>query len=131
MTSSVELVRLNDVSDHRPTTRISTQRFAFDLNTMVPLGLLLNELITNSFKHAFKGRNEGHINLSIRNAHRMAPMISMYSDDGVGIPCGEDASRTDRRWSVAHRELRGATERPNDRGWTGRQRNYHIRFCDR
>jgi hypothetical protein len=32
---------------------------------MVPLGLVLNELITNSFKHAFKGRNAGHIKLTI------------------------------------------------------------------
>jgi two-component sensor histidine kinase len=70
MTLLSELVRLNDVSDRITYDTDIDPGLAFDLNTMVPLGLLLNELITNSFKHAFKGRNEGHINLSIQRCRR-------------------------------------------------------------
>lgn len=80
-----ELVRVNDVRD---TIRYDTDiepGLTLDLNTMVPLGLLLNELITNSFKHAFTGRPEGHIELRIASVGDGAVDI-VYSDDGSGIP---------------------------------------------
>lgn len=35
------------------------------LDTLVPLGLLLNELISNSLKHAFEGREEGTITVKL------------------------------------------------------------------
>jgi two-component sensor histidine kinase len=80
-----ELVHLNDVGERiRYDSDIDTG-LAFDLNTMVPLGLLLNELITNSFKHAFVGRSSGHIQLSIHRAEERAFDL-YYQDDGVGIP---------------------------------------------
>ena len=52
---------------------------------MVPLGLLINELITNSFKHAFTDRDSGRIMLVI---HMAEPNVFdlLYSDNGVGIP---------------------------------------------
>jgi len=80
-----ELVRVNDVRDRiRYSTDIDAG-LAFDLNTMVPLGLLLNELITNSFKHAFTGRSEGMIVLALHHAEDGAYDLA-YSDDGVGMP---------------------------------------------
>jgi two-component sensor histidine kinase len=80
-----ELVRLNDVSDQITYETDIAPGLAFDLNTMVPLGLLLNELITNSFKHAFSGRVEGHIQLFIHPASEGGYDLR-YTDDGVGIP---------------------------------------------
>jgi two-component sensor histidine kinase/HAMP domain-containing protein len=80
-----ELVKLNDVRD---TIRYRTNidpNLALDLNTMVPLGLLLNELITNSFKHAFAGRDHGMIELSVSPSGEGGYDL-VYSDDGVGIP---------------------------------------------
>jgi len=80
-----ELVRVNDVRDRiRYSTDIDAE-LAFGVNTMVPLGLLLNELITNSFKHAFTGRSEGLISLAL---HRVEgdSFDLVYGDDGVGMP---------------------------------------------
>lgn len=37
------------------------------LNTIVPLGLLINELLTNSFKHAFSNKKDGKITINIEN----------------------------------------------------------------
>ena len=34
-----------------------------DIDTAIPLGLILNELITNSYKYAFKDRLEGLIKI--------------------------------------------------------------------
>lgn len=80
-----DLVRVNDVDDRIAYHTNIDKDLAFDLNTMVPLGLLLNELITNSFKHAFHGRGSGHIDLAITDAKEGGYDL-FYSDDGVGIP---------------------------------------------
>jgi two-component sensor histidine kinase/HAMP domain-containing protein len=80
-----ELVRLNDVSDSVRYRTDIDDGLAFDLNTMVPLGLLLNELITNSLKHAFQGRNMGLIHLAIHNAEGNSFDL-LFTDDGVGMP---------------------------------------------
>ena len=80
-----DLVRVNDVDDRIAYQTNIDKGLAFDLNTMVPLGLLLNELITNSFKHAFHGRVSGHIDLAITDAQEGRYDL-YYSDDGVGIP---------------------------------------------
>jgi two-component sensor histidine kinase/HAMP domain-containing protein len=80
-----ELIQLNNVRDSIRYQTTVDKGIALDLDTMVPLGLVLNELITNSFKHAFPGRDQGMINLLL---HRVADneFELIYSDNGVGIP---------------------------------------------
>ncbi len=80
-----ELVQLNDVRDTIRYNAVIDDGLSLDLDTMVPLGLVLNELITNSFKHAFEGRDHGEINLHIRRVSEKEFDL-IYSDDGVGIP---------------------------------------------
>jgi two-component sensor histidine kinase/HAMP domain-containing protein len=80
-----ELVRMNDVNDRIEYSTDIDTGLAFDLTTMVPLGLLLNELITNSLKHAFKGRDSGSILLSIHHAEDQVFDLR-YTDNGVGMP---------------------------------------------
>jgi hypothetical protein len=80
-----ELVRMNDVGERIRYDSDIDEGLAFDLTTMVPLGLLLNELITNSFKHAFVGRPGGRIRLSLHRADDRSFDLH-YEDDGVGIP---------------------------------------------
>ena len=80
-----ELVRVNDVEGRIRCSTDIDQGLSFGLNTMVPLGLLLNELITNSFKHAFHGRDAGAVSLSIHRADDGAFDLH-YADDGTGIP---------------------------------------------
>jgi len=80
-----ELVRVNDVGEKIQYRTHIDNDLTFDLQTMVPLGLLLNELITNSFKHAFKKRSTGHIKLAITSVKESAYDL-IYTDDGVGIP---------------------------------------------
>jgi len=80
-----ELIRVNNVGERIQYRTHIDQGLSFDLNTMVPLGLLLNELITNSFKHAFTGRATGHIKLAITSVQDGSYDL-IYTDDGVGIP---------------------------------------------
>lgn len=59
------------------------QNIHFSVDKMIPLGLLINELITNSILHGFKGASHGTIELTLKDisgAYRLT-----YKDDGLGI----------------------------------------------
>ena len=49
----------------------------------IPCGLLLNEVLTNSFKHAFKGKESGQIEISF--VRKEGKHLLSIKDDGVGI----------------------------------------------
>lgn len=55
-----------------------------DARKVAPLGILVNELITNSMKYAFKGRDSGLISLRAKIAAGRVRLE--YRDDGVGLP---------------------------------------------
>jgi two-component sensor histidine kinase len=56
----------------------------FDMDTMVPLGLIINELVTNSYKYAFKHAGEKWVRISI--VRESEGFQLNYSDSGPGIP---------------------------------------------
>ncbi len=57
-----------------------------DIDTVVPLGLIANELITNSLKHAFEDNRKGNIQVSLKEEENRLKL--MVSDDGKGLPGG-------------------------------------------
>lgn len=58
---------------------------AIDISTetAVPLGLVVNELVTNSFKYAFNGRDKGALAITLKRERER--MLLTISDDGPGI----------------------------------------------
>jgi len=62
-----------------------------DLERAVPIGLIVNELITNAYKYAFEGRHTGSIRASLVKCDDGGLILSV-SDDGKGLPDGFDAS---------------------------------------
>ncbi|MFH2130879.1 MAG: PAS domain S-box protein [bacterium] len=50
-----------------------------------PLGLIVNELITNSLKYAFPGNKAGQIRLRLTESNQ-GQVDMHYSDDGIGMP---------------------------------------------
>jgi len=58
---------------------------SFGVNTMIPLGLLINEIASNSFKHGFKGRENGVIDLKLEKRDNKNYEL-LLSDNGIGIP---------------------------------------------
>jgi len=51
------------------------------LKTIVPLGLMLNELLSNSYKHAFSKNKEGEISIEI-NPRELPEFELLYADNG-------------------------------------------------
>lgn len=60
------------------------EKVGISINQAVPIGLLLNELITNSLKHAFKEVKNGSIFISISNIDDSTVKMN-YSDTGKGF----------------------------------------------
>ncbi len=54
------------------------------VETLIPLSLLLNELLTNSAKHAFGGRAHGSIHIALRRLPEGRCELT-YRDDGAGM----------------------------------------------
>jgi PAS domain S-box-containing protein len=57
-----------------------------DINTSIPLGLISNELITNSLKYAFSGKKDGKI--SIMATEDPQSLTFIVADNGIGMPEG-------------------------------------------
>lgn len=56
----------------------------FDLETAIPLGLIINELINNSFKYGFIERKSGEINITLKILNEKSYSL-IVKDDGVGF----------------------------------------------
>lgn len=63
-----------------------------DVDTIIPIGLILNELISNSFKHAFPGERNGKLRIVLREAKGNLDLIVV--DDGVGANQCVDKSKS-------------------------------------
>ncbi|SMO77993.1 PAS domain-containing protein [Gracilimonas mengyeensis] len=63
---------------------LNIENYQISINQAIPIGLLLNELLTNSFKYAFKNRKKGVINIVLKRFDKNKLRIN-YSDDGVGF----------------------------------------------
>ncbi len=64
--------------------KINLDAIFVDINIAIPLGLIINELITNSLKHAFPDGRGGEITLDF---HKKEDLFELtVKDDGVGFP---------------------------------------------
>lgn len=63
------------------------------VDTAVPLGLILNELAGNALKHAFRGREEGEVTVSLQMGGDGRISLGV-GDNGVGLPEGLDWRKT-------------------------------------
>ncbi|MFH0968168.1 MAG: PAS domain S-box protein [Methanobacteriota archaeon] len=62
-----------------------------DIDTGIPLGLIINELITNCMKYAFEPGQKGDIRVNIRRAD--GKLAVEVADSGPGLPEGFDGAR--------------------------------------
>jgi PAS domain S-box-containing protein len=65
-----------------------TRHVVLDLNTAIPVGLILNELISNILRHAFSDGREGEIAISAQKTDNA--LIISVSDNGIGLPEEQD-----------------------------------------
>lgn len=74
-------------------THIDERMGHLTIDTAVPLGLLVNELLTNAYKHAFPENVQGRIVISLIEENDA--FVLKVSDNGVGLP--DDFETTERK----------------------------------
>jgi hypothetical protein len=82
----------------------------FDMDIAVPLGIIVNELVSNSLKHAFPDRKKGEVRIKLLKEKNAGHLLIcnekeitrkgtgyklIISDDGVGIPDNTDLESSD------------------------------------
>ncbi len=89
-----DLVVAHGVNTNEIRMKTDIKNVSFDLDNAIPCGLIINELVSNSLKHAFPCERNGEINIELRSVNEDEFELKV-SDDGIGIPEDLDIENTD------------------------------------
>jgi two-component sensor histidine kinase len=121
-----DLYSTYNVCDDEVRLEVDVEVPPLPIDVAIPCGLLLNELISNCFKHAFTAARGGRIRVSFRRSGA-ADNVLVVSDDGVGFPTGLDFRRTGsfglQLVNTLAEQLGGDIDLATDRGTT-----FTVRF---
>jgi two-component sensor histidine kinase len=73
-------------------SEIEAQDIYLPVDQAIPCALVVNEILSNAFKHAFKGKKHGNLTVSATQVDDHIRII--VRDNGVGIPNDMDVERT-------------------------------------
>ena len=77
---------LNTYQNSSVKVDLDIENIQLDIGTSINLGLILNELITNSLKYAFREKENGEIEISLKYIEPEKSVILKVSDNGKGLP---------------------------------------------
>ena len=74
--------------------KINVDSVSLGVNTAIPCGLIINELVTNSLRHAFPSGKRGRVSIDLLFHHDKELRLAVR-DDGVGLPKNLDFRNTE------------------------------------
>ncbi len=77
-----ELFHTYNIDEDQVSLKLNIDPLELDVDTLVPLGLIVNELITNALKYAFPEDRSGTLSISLTNPGKI--LLLEIVDDGVG-----------------------------------------------
>jgi len=89
---SLSTIILNTFAASKINLELDLNPEEVSIETALPIGLITNELITNSVKYAFQGEREGTVTLRLKQ-HTGNQIDLIISDDGIGLPVNFDFAR--------------------------------------
>ena len=95
------------VSASRISLKLEIEDLSLGIDTAIPTGLIINELVTNCLKYAFSKDSDGEIRISLRSLDDGQNEL-IVSDNGVGIPETLDIKNAE---SLGLRMITNLTER--------------------
>jgi len=72
--------------------KIENKKFYTNIDTAIPCGLMVNEIITNSLQYAFPNKSSGRISVLIKNENKNTFRI-IINDNGIGLPAHIDIDK--------------------------------------
>ncbi len=82
------------VDANRVRLRMDAEPVYLNINTAIPCGLIVNELVSNSLKHAFPEGRGGEVAVELRRVPEDGYLL-LVRDDGIGFPEGLDIRKTE------------------------------------
>jgi two-component sensor histidine kinase len=64
--------------------QLEVEHHWLDVDTAIPCGLIINELVSNSFKYAFESRTGGQVYVKLRREGDK--FLLRVEDNGIGLP---------------------------------------------
>jgi len=117
------LISLSNTSPGAIRIKVDIDRFVFPPQIAVLCGLILNELVYNSLRHAFPHGRKGEIDIRVKSTARES-VILVVSDNGIGVPAGFDIQGATtlglKLVRQLARQLKGKVTVSNRRGMTVR-----------
>jgi PAS domain S-box-containing protein len=87
------LFEFYEVDNSRISLEVDGKDVFFGIDTSIPCGLIINELVTNSLKHVFTDDRKGNIQITLNPINNEEFELAI-SDNGIGIPEGLDIKKT-------------------------------------
>ena len=101
--------------------KLEIQKLLLDANIATPLGLILNELVTNSLKYAFLNLSDPEMVLKLKR-NEQKEILFEYKDNGPGIPANYDLAKSKTLGlKLIHslsKQLKGQFHIKNENGFT-------------
>ncbi len=72
---------------------VKVENIKLNIETGIPCGLIINELVSNSLKHAFPNERKGEVCVSLKSYDDDYKFV--VSDNGIGLPDDIEAKKTD------------------------------------
>jgi two-component sensor histidine kinase len=108
------LLRFHDEEDARIRLVLEVKKLIASPDQAAPLGLIVNEFVTNSLKHAFQG-SEGTIGLTLAPLKGGITRLTLW-DDGKGLPAEPGGGTGMRMIEALARQLSASAEWRNAGG---------------
>ncbi|MBF0500358.1 MAG: PAS domain S-box protein [Candidatus Riflebacteria bacterium] len=113
-----DIISVYRVDTRSVTTKINIENIELDLESAIPCGLIINELLSNVFKYAFVGNRTGVLSINFSRSDDTYTLI--IKDNGVGLPEGFDNNETStlglQLVTVLTKQLRGTLRINSDQG---------------
>ncbi len=74
-----------NINSERINLKLDIDDIALGIDTSIPCGLIINELMSNSLKYAFSERKQSEIKIEIHKMNR-GEIEFTFSDNGIGLP---------------------------------------------
>ena len=87
------LLQAYSVNSAKIEFKINAEKILMSIDTAIPCGLIVNELINNILKHAFPDGYKGKIELNLRRSDEN--VVLEVTDNGIGIPETFDVDNSD------------------------------------
>jgi two-component sensor histidine kinase len=113
-----EIISLYHIDTSAITTEINIEDIKLDLESAVPCGLIINELLTNAFKYAFPENRRGVLSVHFTKTDDTCTLA--IKDNGVGLPKGFDYKEAStlglQLVSILTEQLGGTLQLKSDKG---------------